>query len=281
MKKAFIIALPRSGTSWLQGMLQTLPEIATVRETHLSDRYLRQLTRQWVQEHEHPEPDGLQAVLTKAEFYECLRAFSDRVFAKIAEFNPGATVILEKTPGNLNFVDLLNALYPDAYFIHVMRDPRAVVASWLALKQEKWGWLKPEQNHIDIARWWVQAIEKRDRAAELLQDRFIEVRYEDLKSDRDSVLLDVTKFLGLDYSREQLDLLIPQLSAQDLDRTKAQFPLHSPLYDTRANFFRRGEIDSWKQELTPQQIREVEAICLKTMKAHQYQPYLAVGSQAK
>lgn len=273
MKQAFIIAVPRSGTSWLQGMLATLPEIATVRETHLADTYLKRLVNCWHQEHEHQAPDGLKAIFTEAEFYSCLKAFSDRVFAKISEFNPDAEILLEKTPDNLKFVDLLNNLYPEAYFIHVIRDPRAVVASHLALKKEKWGWVNDELSHVDLATTWVEAIDKRDRAAELLQNRFLEVRYEDMKSDRNSVLLDVIKFLGLNYVQEQLNLLIPQVSARDLDRTKADFPVHSPFYDTRANFFRRGEIDSWKQELTEIQISEIEAVCIDGMKTHQYQPH--------
>ena len=272
MKIAFIVAFPRSGTSWLQGMLANLPEIATVRETHLADGYLSRLVDFWHQEQQQKAPDGLKAIFSEAEFYNCLRVFGDRVFDKFVELNPNAEIILEKTPDNLNFVELLNHLYPQAYFIHVIRDPRAVVASHLALKQEEWSWIDPQETHLDIAEKWLKAIEKRDRAAELLKDRFIEVRYEDIKCDRNLVLSNITNFLELNYSQEQLDRLIPQVSAADLDRTKGDFPVHSPFYDTRANFFRRGEIDSWKQELTMEQIAEIEAVCIDTMKAHQYEP---------
>ena len=125
-------------------------------------------------------------------------------------------------------------------------------------------------THTHIAKKWVQAIEKRDRAAKLLQDRFIEVRYEDMKSDCNSVVLSITNFLGLNYTTEQLDRLIPQVSASDLDRTKADFPLQNPFYDTRANFFRRGEVDSWKQELSEKQIAEIETVCIDAMKTHNY-----------
>ena len=273
MKKAFIIAFPRSGTSWLQGLLATLPEIATVRETHLADGYLKRLVDLWYLEHQDLAPDGLKAILTEAEFFGCLQAFSDRIFAKILEFNPSAEIVLEKTPDHLSFVELLNDLYPDAYFIHVIRDPRAVVASHLALKEEEWSWLEPHQTHVDVAEKWVKAIDKRDRAAKLLQDRFLEVRYEDMKTDLDLVLLNITNFLGLNYTEEQLNQLVPQVSARDLDRTKANFPIQNPFYDTRTNFFRRGEIDSWKQELTTEQITEIETVCINLMKTHHYQPH--------
>lgn len=279
LKTVFIIALPRSGTSWLQGMLATLPEIATVRETHLVDGYLKNLVNSWQKEQQQLAPDGLKAILTEAEFYDCVKGFSDRILEKILQFNPSAEIILEKTPDNLNFVDLLRRLYPEAYFIHLIRDPRAVVASHLALKKEQWGWVRSEQNHVDIAQKWVRGMAKRDCAATLLQSRFLEVRYENLKLNQDTVLKKITDFLQLNYTIEQLQQIVPQVSATDLAQTKADFPPHNPFFDTRANFFRRGEIDSWKQELTTEQIIDIEAVCIRSMMVHQYQPqYLQLNA---
>lgn len=272
LKTVFIIAVPRSGTSWLQGMLANLPEVATVRETHLVDGYLKHLVKAWTNEQQQPHPDGLKAILSEAEFYDCLKSFSDRILAKILEFKPNAKIIMEKTPDNLNFIPLLDRLYPEAYYIHVLRDPRAVVASHLALKQEAWGWIGEGEDHIDLARRWVRGMEQRDLAKSQLGDRFLEVRYEEMKRDRDSILLKVTGWLGLDYSQEQLEQLIPRVSAKDLDRTKAERQLHDPFFDTRPNFFRRGETDSWKEELTQEQIIDVETICLRLMNDLEYQP---------
>ena len=261
-------------------MLATLPEIATVRETHLVDGYLKGLVNSWHKEQQQVAPDGLQGILTEAEFYDCLKSFSDRILAKILQFNPSAEIVLEKTPDNLNFVDLLHRLYPEAYFIHLIRDPRAVVASHLALKQEQWGWVRSEQNHVDLAQKWVRGIAKSDRAATLLQSKFLEVRYENLKLNQDKVLWEISNFLQLNYTGEQLSQLVPQVSATDLEQTKADFPRHNPFFDTRTNFFRRGEIDSWQEELTPEQIIDIEAICIRAMIAHQYQPqYLTINRQ--
>lgn len=267
-----MLGVPRSGTSWLQGMLAQLPEIATVRETHLVDRYLKPLVKAWKIEQQQPAPDGLKAIFTEAEFYDAVHNFGDRIFAKMLEFKPNAEIVLEKTPDNLNFVDLLNRLYPDAYFVHLIRDPRAVVASHLALKQEPWSWIQSQQDHIDLARKWVWGMKQRDLAADLLQSRFLEVRYEEMKQDQNAVLQSICNFLALNYSRQQLQELIPQVSAADLERTKADFPLHNPFFDTRTNFFRRGEIDSWKEELTTEQIIQVEAVCIRGMITHHYQP---------
>ena len=272
MKNVFIIALPRSGTSWLQGMLGLIPEIATVRETHLVDNYLKHLVQSWHNEQKEPSPDGLKAILSEAEFYESLKVFSDRILNKFLDFKPDAEIILEKTPDNLNFVPLLNRLYPHAYFIHVIRDPRAVVASHLALKQEKWGWIGDRQNHLDLALKWAKAMETGDRAKALLQDRLIEIRYEDLHSDRLLQLKTITDLLELDYTQDRLNELVPNLSATDLDNKKADFPTHNPFFDTRPNFFRRGEVDGWQQELITEQIMDIEGICWRSMMDRGYKP---------
>ena len=211
--------------------------------------------------------------MSEDEFYDAIALFSDRILHKFLDFKPDAEIILEKTPDNLNFVPLLNRLYPQAYFIHVVRDPRAVVASHLALKNEKWGWVGAGQNHMDIALKWHRGIEKSDRAKDLVQDRLIEIRYEDLKSDRNLALLKITDFLELDYTKDRLDSLIPQASAIDLDKKKTDIPAHNPFFDTRPNFFRRGEVDSWKQELTEAEIFDIESVCLRSMLNRGYQQF--------
>ena len=272
MKNVFIIALPRSGTSWLQGMLGLLPEIATVRETHLVDNYLRHLVQSWHKEQKEPSPDGLKAILSETEFYESLKVFSDRIFNKFLDFKPDAEIILEKTPDNLNFVTLLDCLYPQAYFIHVVRDPRAVVASHLALKKEKWGWIGEGKNHLDLALKWAKGMETAARAKALVSDRLIEIRYEDLHRDRFSELIEVTDLLELDYTQDRLRELVPELSATDLDRQKTDWEIHNPFFDTRPNFFRRGEVDGWQQELTAEQIVDIESICWRRMLERGYHP---------
>ena len=272
MKHLFIIALPRSGTSWLQGMLGLLPEIATVRETHLVDNYLRHLVQSWHKEEKDPSPDGLKAILSEAEFYESLKAFSDRILNKFLDFKPDAEIILEKTPDNLSFVPLLNRLYPQAYYIHVIRDPRAVVASHLALKKEKWGWIGDRQDHLDLALKWAKAMETGDRAKVMLQDRLIEIHYEDLHGDRLLQLKRISDLLGLDYTQDRLHELVPNLSAADLDIKKTDWAAHNPFFDTRPNFFRRGEVDGWQQELTEEQIMDIEGICWRSMSDRGYKP---------
>ena len=51
------------------------------------------------------------------------------VFAKIAQSKPSATIVLEKTPNHVNCWREILDVWPQAHFIHIIRDPRSVVAS--------------------------------------------------------------------------------------------------------------------------------------------------------
>jgi hypothetical protein len=114
----------------------------------------------------------------------------------------------------------LKALYPEAKFIHVYRDGRAVANSflnvhfwsgWRGPGNWRWGEMTPDQN----ARWL-----KYDRSFsalagihwELLMDAFenakqsippqdlLEIRYEDLCQDALSVFETATQFCSLEWS---------------------------------------------------------------------------------
>lgn len=99
-------------------------------------------------------------------------------------------------PGRISY---LNSIFPDARFVHVIRDGRAVVGSLMKVGfwREKGGFDAPfwnnglsdgelqpwkENNHPAIltALQWVKVVKSiRQDAAELNSDQYMEIRYED------------------------------------------------------------------------------------------------------
>jgi hypothetical protein len=77
-------------------------------------------------------PVGLTKLLGDKGVRGLLRSISTFIFAKIAEINPSATVVLEKTPSHVNCSRETLELWPDAHFMHIIRDPRCVAASMRA-----------------------------------------------------------------------------------------------------------------------------------------------------
>lgn len=82
------------------------------------------------------------------------------------------------------------------------------------------------------------------------------VRYEDMKVDTIRVLRGVLDFAGRPASEAEIERAVAyadfrQLKSQEQDKGFSEAP--------RAGFFRRGETGSWRQELTPDQITQIEA----------------------
>jgi hypothetical protein len=118
---------------------------------------------------------------------------------------------VNKNTRNSRRVRYLDSIFPDALFLHVIRDPRAVVASLLAVSW--WPDLplwwsdhrtpralaadgsKPEAV---AAEHWVRCVEQLLADKERLPDsRYLEVRYEQFTRSAEAALGDVCAFVGL------------------------------------------------------------------------------------
>ena len=269
-KHVFVVGCPRSGTTWLHLLLAQHPEVATTRETHLFDQYLAHLNRAWEESKSRKAKVGLTPLLSEQEFYDLCRKFADGVFGKIAATNQVATVILEKTPQHVCYARLILKLIPNAYFIHIVRDPRSVVSS-LRAAAHSWAqtWASPG-IHSNARLWHSQV--SAGRAIRDLTTHFREVRFEDLRSDggRD-LLLDLFQWLGLVADAHFISQALEAcrienvreqgLGLRDFNRLKPQDP----------ESLRKGSLDGWKDELSQREIRIIEYIDRDLMKAYGYE----------
>ena len=148
----------------------------------------------------------------------------------------------EKTPGQ-SLAGVLGLL-PDAQAVHIIRDPRAVVAS---SRQTPWELMPPARVARAWARFTADTL-RTGRAAGPLA--YHEVRYEDLVSEPEAVLRGVCTFLEEDYEAVMVDesdgrrWAVPTLGAQwplgtpwhsrVLDPIRMGPPARLPAWDDRA-----------------------------------------------
>jgi hypothetical protein len=93
--------------------------------------------------------------------------------------------------------DRLARLFPDARFVHLVRDPRDVARSWL-----EFGW---SGNAWAAARAWAALEREWDRvAATLPAERVLALRFEDLVRDPPSALGAIGRLLGVGYDDAML-----------------------------------------------------------------------------
>ncbi|MGZ8218220.1 sulfotransferase family protein, partial [Methylomagnum sp.] len=255
MKKLFLVGCPRSGTTWLQIILGNHPKIATARETHLFDVYLHRLYDRWDSEEKSQDKDGLRILLSRSEFDGLCGQFASAVMNKIAAVKPGAALVLEKTPGNIKKHKLIKQFFPDAKFLHIVRDPRAVAASLLAAKQEPWGNWAPNDVY-SAARMWRDHVMLARRELVLYGNDFKEIRYEDLSNNPTAVVHNIWKWLAI----PPVKFDPAEFTIEKIKHTCAEKAQSSPAWENRENFFRRGTVDGWSGDLTRDQIMIIEGI---------------------
>ena len=89
-------------------------------------------------------------------------------------------------------------LFPDAKYIHLLRDPRDVASSSIGMN-----WAGNVYYGVDH---WIDTEKSWDKLTELLDDeQYIEVRFEDLISDAVSALKTVCEFIGTSYTDNMFD----------------------------------------------------------------------------
>lgn len=95
--------------------------------------------------------------------------------------NSNVKVLIDKNVRNSLRISYILKLFPRAKFIHLIRDGRAVAASW-----RKWAIKtnKPDKTIEGAARQWVQYITAIKKKKEHLK-RYEEIRYEDLCKNED------------------------------------------------------------------------------------------------
>jgi hypothetical protein len=244
----FIIGSPRSGTSWLQLMLGSHPDVCTTVELRIFSDYTSPLIRAWSEESGNITSgrwhQGLPVLWSEEEFHLFLRAFLEKVYARVWAAKPQATHILDKYPSYARYVTEINQLCPNARFIHVLRDGRDVAVSMLAArKQIGFG----QSSIAAAAREWKESVLKAREAARLT-NRYLEVRYEEMLADTASSLRRVFDFCGLLAGAE----LIAQIEEQcRFETAKASRATPVPGIKEPEGHYRRGKVGSWRDEMSP------------------------------
>jgi len=280
VKHVFLVGCQRSGTSWLQLLLAQHTQVATTQETHLFNVYLWPLRQQWERFKLWPSPIGGRLILSDDEFDDLSADFAKKVLQRIAGTNPAATVVLEKTPDHVLHGQFILRLLPDAYFIHLIRDPRGVVSS-LCAAGRSWGshWA-PRSVVANAGRW------RRDvslgRSIAQLTDRYTEVRYEDLRGENGARVLDrLLAWLGLPVDDGFSTRALAACQIEHLREGGQGIRGYESLKRPDPGFFRKGTVSGWKDDLSRNEIKAVEYIARDLMQALGYEQSLAVPKDSK
>jgi Sulfotransferase family len=263
----FLVGAMRSGTTWLQQLLGAHPQIATPQETDLFDRYVASWLRSWrAQLPGHgAEPErrqrGLPAVLSEAQFEDLLRQAVVSVYRTALQLKPGATVVLDKNPNHTYHVEDAARLLPDLSVLHLVRDGRDAACSMMRAARRDWGrgWAPGDVD--GAAELWRELVETA-RAGRAHAERYVEVRYEQLRSDEaPRVLQELFAFCGAEPDeRIALDALARFDAARLRELPAGERPstivwggevarLFAGPPPEPAGFMGLGQVGGWRAEL--------------------------------
>jgi hypothetical protein len=158
------------------------------------------------------------------------------VYATYARHH-GKTRFADKTPSYVLNIGLLASTFPEARFVHLIRDGRDVALSYL---DADFG----SKTLGQAAVYWDRFVRAgRAAGARIGPSRYREIRYEDLVAEPERTLSEVCDFVGIAFDdrmlrfHERADHLVPSLSHNEHHRN-----LYKPLT--------KGLRD-WRRDLAP------------------------------
>jgi hypothetical protein len=138
----------------------------------------------------------------------------------------------DKTPNHVLEIPELAIHFPEARFVHIIRDGRDVA---LALRDVSFG---PDTPEGCAEYWMTRVVAGRSAGKDLGENRYLEVRYEELLANPSAVLRQIVTFVDLPDSPAMLDYQAAarrqlQMSPQPKEDQSLLKPLNPKLRDWR------------------------------------------------
>lgn len=194
----FIIGCVRSGTTLVRDLLRRQPSTICPEETHYfrfgepfrapaySNAILKNATLK-----KHREIDGI----SEEQFNKIITTARSKGELLLAHVNCMAQARgldnyrwFDKTPQNVYGLPLIHAEFPEARFLHLVRNPLNVVASL------KLGKVIKVEDTLAACNYWIEAVNIVRQCAPILGDKLLELRYEDITGDPVSSMRSLLEF---------------------------------------------------------------------------------------
>jgi hypothetical protein len=264
----FVVGCDRSGTTLVRAILNAHPALAVPSESYFPLYVLRQRSRferaggpidvDTLLDDLRPHPRWQNWNIPEAEVRATLaedepRTAPDAVRSLFRAYaaHAGKSRYGDKTPKFVFAIDLLADAFPEAVFVHVVRDGRDV-----ALSRRDAGWAL--KNMGSEALRWKTHVESGDASgATLGPARYRVLRYEDLVVDPETQAKLLCDFLGLPWDpamlryHERAEELVSSVGHPELHQNLARPPT--------------AGLRDWRTALSPADLTAYDAIARDTL----------------
>lgn len=299
---AFLVAKDRSGTTLLQTMLDSHPNICAPLESrfvlHLKNKYQNKkkwnskLKEQFIKdlfleqkmvllweldlENLRKRIANLPENTTYGEI--CKQVY---VSSKSFHLKKYLKLIVDKNPIYAIMIPLLKEIYPNAKFIHLVRDYRGNVNSIFTIYKKI--------SIKKLGQSWVMTNREIEKAKSLQPNNFITLRYEDLLDNPKAELTKLTDFFNLEFHPNMLTYheRISEAISAYVNRSPNEkvrkvreigiATVHKNLSKPLKNSFK----DKWKETFSKKQIEILEQYCDSFGKKYGYEKTTNVASKTE
>jgi tetratricopeptide (TPR) repeat protein len=214
-----IVGMPRSGTTLVEQIVSSHPLVFGAGEVGFWPQQAEAILR-------HPRLKlSQQAALSIAERYT----------AYLQSFSPDAKHVTDKLPHNFLHLGLIHAVFPNARIIHCKRNP---LDTCLSIYSLKFTGAHAYANDLDDLAFYYEQYERlmAHWRAVLPQHRLLEVQYEELVAEQESVSRRLIDFCGLEWDQSCLDFHRTERTVLTLSNWQVRQPLYRASMERWRNY---------------------------------------------
>jgi hypothetical protein len=172
------------------------------------------------------------------------------LFNYISFFKKGEIVLLgDKCPYYSLICDVLLRIFPEARFVHLVRDYRDNILSMLNVNIET-------KFFSSLAYRWKYYNKRIEKSKRKTPESFYTIRYEDLVTEPVKYLKEICNFLGITYDKSMPEFYKMKDEILKIYPANALTMVHRNLM----NKINNEHIFSWEKKMTEKQIKKAEVI---------------------
>ena len=222
----FIVGAPRSGTTWLWGILTSHPKVASMEISDFNPK-------------KSSIKDGKRTTSETGAFLRYSQTFIKETYTKKQKQQP-RKFLVEKTPHHIYKLEEIKNCFPEAKILFIERNPKSVISSMLNSKFYNFA------NDID------DAIEKYNSCITALNDYknkdiIHHIKYEDLHDAPIKTVNKALNFIGLPTKHTR------KMVKDNRGRSKVDIK----------GVFRKGTTDSYKTEFSEDELKKMDKKIIK------------------
>jgi Sulfotransferase family len=253
----FIGGAAKSGTTWLQLLLNAHPQVSCNGEAHFSA--LASILWDGLNQHNQLIAQKNISIFSELEGYPrledddfqyLLASWISLFLVRQSQHKSAVRAVGEKSPNNIRYFDVFQTLFPLAKFIHIVRDGRdCAVSGWFHNLRVTPDLTMKDHTSMDayvlsFADSWMRDLATVQTFADRARGHIRQIRYEDLVANTERSLAGIFDFLNVEVAEALMAECQSEASFATLSGGRAAGK------EDRTSFFRKGVVGDWQNHLS-------------------------------